>query len=649
VKAPTFPYLVHAKQELSLEYQTQDIQIREARRIREMARPALEGCDDKYRIVEVDPRDPGVADESFRVQAANTLNRPKLHLEHRESDVAAQNADLRSTWTEKCLWQIGTRGQGQDTPREIMDAALNDGGGWAKLVWSKDLWDARYRLPMPDVRDASSVEKYNRDAKRTAQATPPFHWLNCDVLTIYPTWGPDGTLREMLEVTTLPMHRAFRDYRLGLTPNWEIVPDELGMPTSLDKVAGLQSEVTRLEHWDGEWSTTAILSMTRSGADTGRIVNQFQHGYEFGLPYDFAPGLWMSHWKNRKAGWGIAMTKQWLVAYRAYLRAMHAQYVARDLLSPLHRQLPPTAAQLLGADGLPLVREEGPEPGWILNGQPGEVLQPIQYPDPATLEKHMLMVDQAIERLESPRVTTLEGLEGAGFAISQVLAFDLVRFGPITSNVENLLTRQTQKLWSLVRNQVRETVYVESWKEGDGYLALGPDDLQLPVGVKWSITPERATDDLIRSRAAHERLQAGSLDMDNVIDYLAGNDEAWRATPDQVRRGKARDMLRQSPWYVNALMASVAGAAGRGDLLEQAQQAQRAAAAGQLPGVVPPGQPGLSAVPGAMGGVIPELGNLATSPNGRGAVPTNANKGTPGQAGPPQQSVAGGMVQGLSP
>lgn len=649
MKAPDFSYLLHSKQELLQQYLPQDIQIREARRVREMSRPALEGCDDKYRLVEVDPRDPAVADESFRVQAANTLNRPKLHLDHRESDVAAQNAELRLNWTERCLWQVGTRGQGQDTPREVMDAALNDGGAWAKLVWSKDLWDARYKQPMPDVSDWASVDRYNKVAKKNQQTTPPFHWLNCDALTVYPTWGPDGTLREVMEVTQIPLHRALRDYELGLGPLGELVPDDLGQPTSLDQVAGLPSQVTRLEHWDAEWSSVAILSMTRGGGDTGRIVNQFRHDYEFGLPYDFAPGLWMAHWKNRKVGWGIAMTKQWLVAYRSYLRAMHAQYVARDLLAPLHRQLPPTAAQILGVDGLPLDREEGPEPGWILNGTPGETLQAIDYPDSTTLEKHMQMIDAAIDKLESPRVTTLEGLEGAGFAISQVLAFDLVRFGPITSNVEELLRRQTLKLWSLARNQVHETIYVESWQDNDGYLALNPnDDLALPVGVKWTITPERATDDLIRSRAAHERLQAGTLDMDNVVDYLGGNDEAWRASPDAVRRGKARDMLRASPWYQNALMAAVAQSAGRGDLLEQAQQAAAAAGAGTLPGVTPPGQPGLGGVPGAMGGIIPDVGNLAMSPNGRGAVPQNGNTGlTPG-ASPPQNSVAGGLVQGLS-
>lgn len=652
-KPPTFAYLNASKLELQQLFQTQDIQIREARRIREMSRPALEGCDEKYRLVDVDPRDPAVADESFRVQAANTLNRPKLALEHRESDVAASNADLRTNWTEKTLWTCGTRGQGQDTAREIMDAALNDGGGWSKIVWSKDLWDASYKVAPPtSFGDELSVGQYNRDRKKGAQTGgPPFHWLSVDPLVCYPTWGPDGTLREMLEVTQVPLHRALRDYRLGLTPNWEIVPDELGQPMALNQVQGIPPTVTRLEWWDQDWHAVAIASTTRTGGDTGIMVKgfPFEHHYEFGLPYDFAPGLWMSHWKNRKVGWGIAMTKQWLVAYRSYLRAMHAQYVARDLLSPLHRQLPPTAMQIIGLDGLPLVREEGPEPGWILNGVPGETLQPIQYPAPATLEKHITMIDAAIERLESPRVTTLEGLEGAGFAISQVLAFDLVRFGPITSNVETLLKRQTQKLWSLVRNQVREVIYVESWKDGDGYLGLGPDDLVLPVGIQWTITPERATDDLIRSRAAHERLQAGTLDVDSVIEYLGGQDEAWRKSPDEVRRGKARDMLRQSPWYQNALLEAVAGSAGRGDLLEQAQQALQAAQGGALPGQGP-GQAGLGGVLQAGGsGVIPDAGALAMSPNGRGAVPGNGNRGTPGQSGPPQNGMAGALVQGLSP
>lgn len=640
-KAPDFAYLAALKNELKAEFQTQDIQIREARRIREMARPALEGCDPKYELVAVDPRDPAIADESFRVQAAQTLNRPKLNLEHKESDVAAENATLRTHWTEKTLWTIGTRGQGQDTAREIMDAALNDGGAWSKMIWSKNLWDARYAIPQP--QSTAQEDKYKTDAELKAKtAGPPFYWLNVDPLNIYPQWGPDGTLLEVLEVTEIPMHRALREYRLSLTPNWELVPDELGMPTNIDQVQGLPTHVTRMEHWDGQWASIALYSSTRQGGETGQMVNQFEHHYEFGLPYDCAMGLWMSHWKNRKVGWGIAQTKSWLVAYRAYLRAMHAQYVARDLLSPLHRQLPPTAAMILGADGLPLVREEGPEPGWILNGVPGEVLQKIDYPDASTLEKHIMMIDAAIDKLESPRVTTLEGLEGAGFAISQVLAFDLVRFGPITGNVETLLKRQTQKLWSLVRNQVHEVVYVESWSDTGGYLGVGPDDLDLPVGIEWNISPERATDALIKSRAAHERLQAGTLDEESVIEYLAGNDEAWMRSPDEVRRGKARDALRKSPQYQDYLTQAVMQEAGRGDLLEQAGDAARAAQGGDIPGAQP-------ALPPGMGNAqVPDMGALAMAPNGAGAAPTNGTLGGPGLAGPPNQSMQAG-VQRIGP
>lgn len=642
---PTFEYLVASRQELEATYQIQNNQVRESRRVREMERPAMEGCDARYILVNVDPRDPAVADESFRVQAANSLARPKLSLDHKESDTAAENATLREHFTEQTLWTIGTRGEGQDTPREIMDAALNDGGAWSKIIWSKDLWTGGYKLNKPKPTDEQAVADYNQKRADTFKSVgPPFYWLNSDVLNINPTFGPTGEIEEMLEVQFHPLHTALRKYRLGVDQGGNIVPDELGMPTNMDQIRNLPAELVRVEHWDQDWCTTAVLSTNYAGDVTGRIVNQFEHHYEFGLPYDFAPGLWMSHWKNRKVGWGIAQTKIFLVQYRSYLMAMHAQYVARDLLTPLYRQLPNESSPILGDDGTPIRREEGPDPGFIVNGLPGEQLQPIQYTPPTNLEKHIAMVDAAIDKLESPRVTTLEGLEGAGFAISQVLAFDLVRFGPITNAVETLLKRQTLKLWSLIKNNVRETVYVQAASVAQGYLGVGPDELAPPVGVDWNITPERATDELVRSRAAHERLQAGTLDEESVIEYLAGNDEAWRRSPDEVRRGKARDALRRTPWYQNWLQQAVAQAAGSGDLLEQAAQAEQAAMNGHLPGGPPNGQ-----TPPAMGnGMVPDMGKLAMAPNGAGAALTNGTLGTGPGLVQPQNGLVGG-AQPLTP
>jgi hypothetical protein len=388
--------------------------------------------------------------------------------------------------------------------------------------------------------------------------------------------------------------------------------------------------------------TWCVATSNYAGHQTRKIVKQFRHGYGF-VPYDFAPGLWMNHWSNRKVGWGVSQTKLWLVQYRQYLRAMHAQYVARDLLSPLVNYGEAGAAPVIGNDGKPRDRDPGPIPGEILNLGPGRQLQRIQYPDATTLEKHMQLVDNAIMQLESPKVTTLGGMEGAGFAISQVLSYSRTRVGPISSNLQSLLKGQTEKLWSLVQNKVQEKVWVGfSGPQGTtGYIGLDPDDFNRPVRIQWQMQQQLPTDDMIKARYAHERLQAGTWGSDEAIEYLGDN-------PDEIRRSKQRDRIRQSPEYQKWLDNQVFQFAGRGDILGAAAQAQQLAMKVQPalpagPGGMATPAPGVFEGGGAGAGGVPDLGALAAAPNGAGVMPppgpavmqgAAANVGAPGAGGP---------------
>jgi hypothetical protein len=408
-KAPDFPYIAALADELTTLYADQDEQIRRARQVREMQVPALHGVDSKYVLVNVDPRDPSVADEAFREAASLSLQRPALTISHDgdESDSAEENATLREHWTEQTLWTCGTREAGTDTMRDVIDAALFDGGGWAKLMWMRDRWDQRYQLDKNLADD--QYTKAAEEAKKAAG--PPFAWVHIDVATIYPVWG-GGELCEVLEITDRPLRSTLRRYGLATNETGDIVPEDLGQPVNADQAAKLQTSVKVYEHWDETYATWSVVGVNYAGQQTGQIVKQFRHGYRFGVPYDFAPGLWMNHWKNRKVGWGIAETKRWLVEYRQYLRAMHAQYVARDLLSPLVTEGDDPGSVVVGEDGKPKTREEGPEPGSIVHLPGGRELKRIEYPDAATLEKHIVLIDGAIEKLESPRVNDLDGLRG---------------------------------------------------------------------------------------------------------------------------------------------------------------------------------------------------------------------------------------------
>jgi len=626
-KAPDSHYLLDLQSELQDSYREQDDDIDEMREVRQMRVPAMAGTDPAYQMVSVDPRDPDITEEAFQQTAILTLERPKLSIVGGEGDTAQTVASKLEHWTEQTLWQCGTREPGMDTMAQVTDACLNDGGGWAKILWASDLWQSRYAIPSPQSGDPTEryteYDKLTEDAKK--KAGPPFVWAYVDPRTIYPQRS-GGCLEEVLEVTEMPRRFAFRKYRLGRDRQGNIVPEELGEP--LNEIEAARSPlgtVKFLEHWDKTWVTYAVVGENMKEQSTGYIVKQFKHKYPFGPPYDFAPGLTMSWMRNRKIGWGIGRTKLWLVKYRQYLRAMHAQYVARDLLSPLVTYGDTPATVVSGNDGLPREQTDlALHPGEILNLPAGRQLQRIEYADAATLEKHMSLIDQAIRDLESPRVTTLSGMEGAGFAISQILSFTRTRVGPVRHGLERLLEGQTDKLWTLVRERAGEKVWVfygggevGSKKAVTEFIGFGPKDLERPMHVHWEVQAQLPTDEAIQARYAHERLSAGTYGRDEAVTYLGDN-------PDEIRRSIARDEIRATDAYKKWLYAEVFMSAGRGDLLQKAQEAEQLAMEGQLggggapmgalaPGVFEGGAPG--------GPQMPDLGALAAAPNGTGVQP----------------------------
>ena len=646
--APSSQYLLSLATELGDLYLPQDQDIDNFREQREMRTPSMAEADKDYVLVNVDPRDPDITEEAFQQTAILTLDRPKLSIVGGEGDTAQTVASKLEHFTEESLWQCGTRTPGQDTMNQVADACLNDGGGWAKMLWASDLWSSRYSIPSPNGRssaaDYKAYDQATEDAKK--KAGPPFVWAYVDPRSVYPQWSM-GELCEVLETSNMPQRFAFRRYRLGRDANGDIVPEELGQQSNVIEASRLANSTVQLyEHWDEVWATWAIVGHNYNHEGTGYIVKQYKHRYPFGVPYDYAPGLTMSHWRNRKVGWSIGRTKLWLVKYRQYLRAMHAQYVARDLLAPLVTYGDTPAAGIIGENGLPKEPQTAIHPGEILNLAPGRQLQPIKYPDAATLEKHMALIDGAIRDLESPRVTTLSGMEGAGFAISQVLQYTRTRIGPVRHGLEALLKGQTEKMWDLIREHAGEKVWV--FYGGDAsaasdqakaeYIGFGPKDLERPMHVQWEVQAQLPTDEMIMARYAHERLAAGTWGKDEAVSYMGDN-------PDEIRRSIARDEIRQSPAYKKWLYNEVFMEAGRGDLLQKAQQAMARAQFGELPdqGLAPGGPGGQQPQPGVfegggpgLGGV-PDLGALAAAPNGAGVAP------------PPYAAVVGGAAGGVPP
>jgi hypothetical protein len=657
--APTLDYLLNLRSEQERVYADDNAQIDRLRGVRTLSRPVM--IDERYRINDVEVRDPTLADEIQRVVATLALNAPTLTVTPaRIGDTAEANATLREKWTEAVLERAGTHPTGH-TRRDLVDACVGDGGAWTKLVFKSDLWEARYGMDsgIDDALDsegraskAKSYDDMTEEAKKVAG--PPFVWQSIDVRTINPQWS--GTrLASVLEVQVRPIHAALRDFSLTVKSTrkgLELIPDVLGLPMNKQDSRKMPATVEFLEFWDREWcSYVVLLPGGVAGADA-RVVKQFRHGYGR-VPYFYAPGYTFNWQRNRKVGWGIGESKRWLVEYLSYLETIHAQVAARDAFPPLIRKMPELSTANYGDNNAPSLPEYW-EIRQIYNLRPGEELTPMAFPGVGiALKEQIQMVKEQIQSLQSPKMAGTgsgSGLEGAGFAINQVLAESRVTQDPICQHIEQMMQEITHFLWQLVRDKVQETVWVRAaGKKGTTWMGAGPDELDDSVLIEWHLDPERPSAKLIEERYWHERIEKGTAGRHMAITEMGSN-------PDEVDDDRELDRIRQTDWYQKRHDLLLMQALERGDILLEA--AQKAVTSGQLPGVQPgnpqaatqpqmqpPGfppapQPGAASM-GMGTAAVPDMGRLALQPSpGRPGGPSPM----PGPGGmPPAASAAPGM------
>lgn len=614
VAPPTREYILALWAEKKAEFAEQDDQIRRMREVRELRRPVrLENP-----VTDVEWRDPDAASEIQRRSNILAANPPALHVTppggEEASDKAQQNATLREHWTEETLKTAGTRLAGMDTWPDAVDCCTGDGGAWTKLLFQRDLWDERYSAKQADYASASEYNQATEDVKK--DAGPPFVWMNVDPLTVYPTPSQYGNgLSEVIEVTERPVRSAFRQYRLTMNDG-RIVPATLGRGQSADeqrKQAG--GYVTFIEYWDDTWCAIVIAPKGESGSapapDTAYMVKPWKHGYGR-VPYFQALGLKFGYWRNRKVGWGVAEIKRWLVEYRSYLLTVHAQLLAIDAAVPLQDVSTDAAMQWLGTDGKPKQAENW-KAGQIMFPPPGHEIKELPVRgDLQSLMTEIKLVSDLIEQMGSPKLPAQlgAGMEGAGFAIAQIIAEFKLQDDAFVKHLAQMLHEVTDFLWHLVRSKVKESVYVQA-PDGAG-LVITPDDLKSQCAWAWDIDPERPTGKLIDSQYHVQQVAAKFESQDMAIKDQGRN-------PDEVRRGLALDDLRQSDLYKQWQQRQVAEAAGLGELLTQDAQADQVAATGQLPPEANPGsdlvEQGAAGASSAMGLTSQEQ-RLGRSPGG---------------------------------
>jgi hypothetical protein len=689
---PTAEYILQLRRDADRLYATQDEQIRVMRQVRELLDPQSSQLAD-WRVVDVEVRAPIATDNIQRTAATLSVNPPELQcIPESESEAISINATLREKTTESIFQEAGERDSGPPAYQMSIDAAVADGGAWTKLLLTDDVWDNVYRLTL-DAKDEDGRDLFEDDddpppkpaeepesyAKRVAskdtrekkykktrdeekrKAGLPITWMQVDAATVYPFYGGAGKIREVLEVQVRPTASTFREYRLGRGTDGSIVKttgrsrpvaEDFGEGGSRDAAEDQGTgadDVEFLEHWDDTYVTYMVCGNRTDGGVTGQIVDQWKHGYGR-HPYFFAPGIWMNHWKNRKVGWGVSESMRWLVQYLGFLLTVHANLAARDAFVPLQEEQDDVAAPLLGNRDKPQATGAAEPEKWrlgvIYRQGPGRRLSPITFPQVAEqLKEQIKLVMDLIEQLVTPRVSSQIGgnMEGAGFAISQVLAEGRIRHDPIAQGIERMLKQLTEFLWHLIKDVLKEDVWVYAENgETAGWSTLGPDDLKNAVKIIWTVNAETPSAELLKARYWGERLQMETASRRQAVEGMGDN-------YDEVRLGRTIDRIQSHPAYLAWEEARVFAAADRGDILEKyaGSIAQNMVQSGEVPGAGPPGgnpasppDIGALAMPGS-GGATPAAipGPMATT---GGVSPGATNPGQAAQAqlqnlGPPGQ------------
>jgi len=644
--APTLEYILARKTEAEQGYRGQDAQIDTMRKARDRTFE-VNLPDELTFVTGVSYKDPTIEDEQQRMSAQFTVNRPSLVVHGaKDTDSAQKNATKREKFTTSALMDVcGRRELGPSTLERIADMQCSDGGAWSKLVFQPESWRERYGLKRAEFKKKHGDDadrRFNEATEKAKQLAAqagrgvPVDWVAVDSRTVYPQFEYGGRLTEVLEVQKRPLNATFRRYRLGLGAKNDIVPEDVAAPEWRKQVGANHTEVTWVQHWDEEWVTEVVAAGPNFGQ---QIVYQERHGLAQ-IPYCCSLSLVKGHERNRKIGSSISEPKRAIVEELSFLHTVADQIAIKEAIPPIFEELPPDGAQYyLGEDGKPL------EPtrydlGVKYRMPPGARLNVPSFPQVlGPLLQRIQHLEEAKEKLEPPRISGEgDNLQGAGFAIAQVLTDRNVRYASVLGALQDHLCQATRLLWMILRTKVKETVYVH--QDGDkesGFVSVDPEeDLTDDVRIEWKINPEQPSAEIVKERYLASRVGNFSLSRDQMIERLGDN-------PDEVRLGIAIDEFRNSPLYKNALLAEVAALWGRGDLLTRQMQADRIAEMGmaQAPPQVAPAGPGGPQQ-------VPDFAALAGSPNGAGMGPApEIGPGPGGVSGVPQvPSQAGAALIG---
>ena len=545
---PGETYLRELEEQLLAEFGERNARIERLRRLRHMETPV--DIPPAYRSSAREVRTPLAREQLKRVIGSLTANRPLVHVPPAEPTEAARtSADRRARWTNAALRRMDSEAA-RDVFGMLIDAMVADGAGVLKLLYAPDRW-AGY--PRRSAHGEESAEDFLLRSERFKKSARfPLAWRDVDVTTFYPLEGEDG-LEACLEIAERPRHLVQRRYGLivdrrsgRLVPaggDAQADPGPVGAP-----LVGARPTARVVEYWDDEYFAYLV---------DGHLVRRGRHGYG-AIPYVHAYGDQTPSRDPAKAGVSMLASMEYLIPLLDQLLTMkqNALFLYAYPTPKITNYSPIDPS--LSNDGRPRALDF--QPGQILPLYSGEDLTFLQWQGtPPDLDELIAQTRAMIDQAGAPSVLFGIPPDGntSGYLLNQLINTARVSFQQIARHAEQALERVVQLMWRLVESRIGEPVFVFEAEDEQGWIGLGPQDIDGYHAVRVRLDPLGPADDVAQGTLAANLVSARLASRRWAMREKLGIEDA-EAVEDEI----LLDELIDAPEVRAAIVREALGQAG---------------------------------------------------------------------------------------
>ena len=548
---PSETYLRELEEQLLAEFGERNARIERLRRLRHMETPV--DIPPAYRSSAREVRTPLAREQLKRVIGSLTANRPLVHVPPAEpTEAARSSADRRARWTNAALWRMDSEAA-RDVFGMLIDAMVADGAGVLKLLYAPDRWAGYPRRSADADEPAETFLQRAERFKKSARF--PLAWRDVDVTTFYPLEGEDG-LEACLEIAERPRHLVQRRYGLIVDRrSGRLVPAGGDDPTADESTAQPDRPTTAargtarvVEYWDDEYFAYVV---------DGHLVRRGRHGYG-AIPYVHAYGDQTPSRDPAKAGVSMLASMEFLIPLLDQLLTMKQNALFLYAYpTPKITNFSPVDSSL-GNDGRPRALDF--HPGEIVPLYQGEDLSFLQWQGtPPDLDELIAQTRAMIDQAGAPSV--LFGIppdgNASGYLLNQLINTARVSFQQISRHAEQALEQIVRLMWRLVEARIGETVYVFEADGDEGWIGLGPRDIDGYHAVRVRLDPLGPADDVAQGSLAASLVSARLASRRWAMREKLGIEDA-EAVEDEI----LLDELIDAPEVRAAIVREALGEAG---------------------------------------------------------------------------------------